>query len=287
MKLAGRYAVISGASRGLGAHLAVRFAGEGAALALCARSGAGLEETRRRILEDVRSDATVLIQPADVSCEEELDRFFQRVQQQFPRVDILVNCAGVAGPRGAVEQVDWAEWKSAVSINLLGTVYLTRLLLPGMRRRKYGKIINISGGGATKPLPGLSAYAAAKAAVVRFTETLAQETRSDHIDVNAVAPGVLATRMVDEFVELGPEILGNKYFEEVRRQKENPLPAMDRAADLCIFLASSESDGITGKLLSAVWDPWQRFLEYRQILASSDIYTLRRIIPEDRGVELS
>jgi len=285
MKLAEKYAVVTGASRGLGAHIALHFVKEGASVALCARSRDDLERTRRS-LQETAPAREVLAFATDITREEQVDAFCRQIQERFPRVDILVNCAGVAGPRGPVERVDWLQWKAAIAANLLGTVYLTRALLPGMRRRRYGKIINISGGGATRPLPGLSAYAASKAAVVRFTETLAEETRSDHIDVNAVAPGVLATRMVDEFLELGPETLGRSYIEEVQRQKQNPLPSMDRAARLCVFLASAESDGLTGKLISAVWDPWEAFPQHRHRLMSSDIYTLRRIVPEDRGISL-
>ncbi|HIE10386.1 MAG TPA: SDR family oxidoreductase [Kiritimatiellae bacterium] len=285
MKLRGKYALVSGASRGLGARIARRFAEEGAALALCARSEKALAQIRRRLLQAV-PDLEVMVLPTDISREKQVDRLARAVEDAFPHLDILVNCAGVAGPRGLLPAADWQEWKKAIVINLLGTAYMIRTFLPALRRSRRGKIINISGGGATRPLPGLSSYAASKAAVVRLTETLARELGSQSIDVNAVAPGVLATRMVDDFLELGAEILGQQYVEEVARQKRDPLPAMDRAADLCVFLASEQGDGISGRLISAAWDPWKKFPRFRERIASSDIYTLRRIVPADRGIEL-
>ena len=146
-----------------------------------------------------------------------------------------------------------------------------------------GHIIIISGGGATKPLPYLSAYAASKAAIVRFGETLAEELKERGIDVNLVAPGALNTRLLDEVLQAGPERVGQAFYDASLRQKQSGGTPLTRGADLCAYLASAASDGITGKLLSAVWDPWERLEQWRDELDGTDIYTLRRITPEDRG----
>ncbi len=278
MKLQGQVALITGASQGLGAQIAARFAREGAALCLGARQVDKLNQVAAGL-----AGARVITQPLDVTREEAVDAAVARCVRELGRLDILVNCAGTAGPRGPVETLDWAAWKDAITVNLLGTVYPTRAALPFLRRQGRGKIVNLSGGGATKPLPHLSAYAATKAAVVRFTETVALEVREHHIDVNAVAPGVLYTKLVDDFVEAGEAQLGRAYFAEVQRQKADPQPAFDQATGLCLFLASAESDGITGRLLSANWDPWADLPRFREQLMASDIYTLRRIVPADRG----
>ena len=192
-----------------------------------------MRQTRQRLLQAVPG-LKVIALPTDISREEDVDRLSRAVGEAFPRLDILVNCAGVAGPRGTLQEADWEEWKKAITINLLGTTYMIRAFLPALHRSQRGKIINISGGGATRPLPGLSSYAASKAAVVRLTETLAYELSHRNIDVNAVA----------------------------------------------------QSNGISGRLISAVWDPWKAFPQHRHRLMSSDIYTLRRIVPEDRGISL-
>src|SRR4029077_7270097 len=122
-----------------------------------------------------------------------------RALREFGRLDVLVNNAGIAGPIGPTEGVDWDEWIHAIEINLLGSVLLCRAVLPHFKQAGYGKIVQLSGGGATNPLPLLSAYAASKAAVIRFMETLAEETRPHHIDVNSIAPGALNTRILDQF----------------------------------------------------------------------------------------
>jgi NAD(P)-dependent dehydrogenase (short-subunit alcohol dehydrogenase family) len=143
----------------------------------------------------------------------------------------------------------------------------------------------MSGGGATKPMPFLSAYATSKAAVVRFAENLAEEVRKDHIDVNAVAPGALNTRLLDDVLEAGPAKVGRDYYDQMVKVKAQGGTPLGVGASLCVFLASSESDGITGKLISAVWDPWEDLSMHVSDLVDTDIYTLRRIIPKDRGKE--
>jgi 3-oxoacyl-[acyl-carrier protein] reductase len=152
-----------------------------------------------------------------------------------------------------------------------------------MKQKKYGKIIMLSGGGATKPMPYLSAYAASKAAIVRFAETLAEETKDFNIDVNTLAPGALNTRLLDEIIAAGPEKIGNVFYQQCLKQKQQGGTNLEIGASLCVYLASAESDGISGKLLSAVWDPWQSLAKYKNDLMNSDIYTLRRIVPKDRG----
>ena len=118
-------------------------------------------------------------------------RLFAAAANAFGKLDIVVNNAGVYGPMGSIETIDWDEWVQAIAINLNGLVYCCRKAVEAFKPQRYGKIINLSGGGATNPLPGISAYAASKAAVVRFTETLALEVKEFGIDVNAVAPGAL------------------------------------------------------------------------------------------------
>ena len=145
-----------------------------------------------------------------------------------------------------------------------------------MRRRGGGKIVNISGGGATSPRPDFSSYAAAKCALVRLTETLAEELKEDRIDVNAVAPGAMNTRMLDELLSAGPDAAPREFADALKRKREGGTPP-DKAAGLVAMLASSLSDGITGKLISAVWDDWEQLPQRREELKKSELYTLRRV----------
>jgi NAD(P)-dependent dehydrogenase (short-subunit alcohol dehydrogenase family) len=168
-------------------------------------------------------------------------------------------------------------------VDFFAAARLSQLAIPEMRKSGGGKIINISGGGATGPRPDFSAYACAKTALVRLTETLAQELKDAKIDVNAVAPGAMNTRMLEETLAAGPHGASREYAAAVERAKSGGAPP-ERAAELVVFLASSASDGITGRLISAGWDDWAKLREHREKLAGSDIYTLRRIVPKDRGI---
>ncbi|MCL6649514.1 MAG: SDR family oxidoreductase [Chloroflexi bacterium] len=285
LPLAGRQALITGASRGIGAAIASAYLHAGASLFLCARDEAALAETGERLRREAAVDQRVEWQAADVAQPAACDRLVAKALTTLGWLDILVNNAGVYGPKGRIEEVDWQEWVAAIQINLLGSVYLVRALLPHFRSRRYGKIVQLSGGGATSPLPHLSAYAASKAAIVRFVETIAGETRDDRIDINALAPGAINTRMLDELLAAGPEKIGAEQYARALRQREEGGAPVEQAAALAVYLASPASDGLSGKLISAVWDPWRDLDAHRDDLMSSDIYTLRRIVPRDRGRE--
>ena len=172
-----------------------------------------------------------------------------------------------------------------MEVNLLGSVLPARALMAHFRRAGYGKIVQLSGGGATNPLPGLSAYAASKAAVVRYAPTLAEELRECHVDVNAVAPGALNTRMLDEVLAAGPERVGQVFYERALEQQRSGGAPGERGAALAVWLGSAASDGVTAKLLSALWDPWSELPANHLDDLASDIYTLRRIVPGDRGLD--
>jgi len=281
--LEGRTAIITGANQGLGRVLAEKFVEEGANLAICARDPAKLNETHQVLRGKIARGQRVVSMPADVSKAEDVEAFVDLALTRNNKIDILINNAGIYGPMGPLEEVDIDEWIRAMDINLMGTVRMCRALLPHFKQNKYGKIINLSGGGATAPLPRFSAYAASKAAVVRLTETLAEETKAFGIDVNAIAPGALNTRLLDEVLESGPDKVGEDFYQKALKQKENGGAPLESGARLAVFLAAPDSDGITGRLLSAVWDPWQDLPSHRDELTQSDIYTLRRIVPSDRG----
>ncbi len=140
----------------------------------------------------------------------------------------------------------------------------------------------LSGGGATNPLPNISAYAASKAAVIRLMETLAEELKPFHVDVNAIAPGALKTRFVEQVLAAGAEKVGAEFFAKNKKWSEEGAVPLELGASVAVYLASAQSDGITGKLISAQWDPWEKLHEFKGDLGG-DIYTLRRIVPKDRG----
>lgn len=285
-ELAGRAAVITGGSRGLGRAIAGRFVEEGASVLLVARELAALEAACRQLAgATVSPGQHVEALAGDVADPATAEAVALAARERFPDLQILVNNAGVYGPMGRFEQLDFEAWTQALRINLLGTARLCRAVIPLLRARNYGKIVNLSGGGASAPLPRFSAYAASKAAVVRLTETLAEELRDAHVDVNALAPGALDTRLLEEVLAAGPQRVGREFHERAQRLRQGEATPLARGADLAVFLASKRSDGITGRLLSAVWDAWAELPARRSQLESSDVFTLRRIVPRDRGFD--
>lgn len=283
--LSGRTAIITGANRGLGLEIAHAYTHAGANLIISARGEQALKQAGRVLKSIANPSQKIFSFVADVSNPVDVHALINYAIEKFQHIDILVNNAGIYGPKGPIEEVDWDEWMRAIQINLMGSVLCCREVLPHFKAQRSGKIIQLSGGGATNPMPLISAYAASKAAVIRFAESLAGEVREFGIDVNAIAPGALNTRLLDEILEAGPEKVGQAFYEKSVKQKNSGGTSLDTGADLAVFLASPASDGITGKLISAVWDPWETLPEHLADLNNTDIYTLRRIVPKDRGVD--
>lgn len=282
--LTGRNVLITGANQGLGLAIARASVQAGASVYLCARDKVLLDAACAEVAALASREQQVLARTADVSRPDDVAALAETALGAFGQLHVLVNNAGVYGPMGLIEDVDWQDWVRAIEINVFGSILMCRALLPHFKAHRYGKIIQLSGGGATNPLPRVSAYAASKAAIVRFAESLALEVAADGIDVNAVAPGALNTRMMAELIAAGPEKVGAQFFDRMKRIADEGGTPLEKGAALAVFLASAESDGITGKLLSAAWDPWAELPAHRKDLDGTDVYTLRRITPADRGL---
>jgi NAD(P)-dependent dehydrogenase (short-subunit alcohol dehydrogenase family) len=281
MKLKNLNARITGGSQGLGKVIAEHFLQEGAHVALCARSEKDLLATRDELAKKFPTQK-IVAKMCDVSDEAEVNALVALATRELGPLQALVLNAGIYGPMGPTEEVSFGEWRRAMDINLYGVLLPCRAVIPHYKKAGRGKIVVLSGGGATNPLPNISSYAASKAAVVRLMETLAEELRPFHVDVNAIAPGALATRLVDEVLAAGPGKVGAAFYEKNKQWKEKGATPPEFGANLAVYLASSQSDGITGKLISAQWDPWEKLHEFKADL-NSDIYALRRIVPKDRG----
>jgi NAD(P)-dependent dehydrogenase (short-subunit alcohol dehydrogenase family) len=286
MKLKNLNALITGGSQGFGKVIAAHYLREGAHVVLCARNQTELAATRDELAKQFPAQK-VLTRVCDVADESQVNALVAFALRELGSLQAVVLNAGVYGPKGPTESVPLEEWRRALEINLFGVLLPSRAIIPHFKLARRGKLIIISGGGATNPMPNISAYAASKAAVVRLMETLAGELKDYHVDVNAIAPGALATRFVDEVLAAGPEKVGAAFYEKNKQWKENGAVPMELGAGLAVYLAGAESDGISGKLISAQWDPWKDLQMHRDDLAKSDIYCLRRIVPEDRGKKWS
>jgi len=283
MKLPSSKAIVTGAARGLGAVIAQTMWREGADLLLVDRTKAPLDELRDRLaatssLQQVHSFA------ADLSDPSAPQAVIAEARRLWPNIDILVNNAGIQGPIGMVADNDWAAWRDTVQINLLAPAELCKLAIAWMRETGGGRIVNLGGGGAAGLRPNFSAYATAKCGLIKFTETVAAEVAGLGIRVNCIAPGPMNTEMLQEILRAGTEQAGAREYEQVRKQVASGATDPQIAADLIVYLASEQSAGVTGKLISAVWDPWATLHEHAEELGASDVYTLRRIVPEERGM---
>jgi 3-oxoacyl-[acyl-carrier protein] reductase len=281
--LVGKTVIVTGASRGLGADIARAVWRNGAHLLLAARSEEALVTLRAELMATATDGQQAHVVVADLRTADAVPKIMAESHRAWKTVDVLVNNAAIVGPIGKAWENDWEEWQATIRVNLLAVFELCRACLPWMIERRQGKIINLSGGGAAGTRPNFSAYATAKAGLVRFSEILAQELRDLNIQVNCVSPGAMRTEMLQAVLNAGLEKAGRlEYAQAVEKATQGgALP--QQAAALCVFLASSASDGITGKLISAVWDPWEKLSEHIEDLKDSDIYTLRRIVPKDRG----
>ncbi len=284
MKLLNKNVIITGGNQGFGLAVAQAYLEEGANVIICARDNDKLTKAIEYLDKFRNPNSKLFSIKADISRPTDNKNIIHFALTKFKNIDVLIANAGIYGPKGSIESVSWEEWSQAIDINLKGTVLTCKEVLPIMKKQKYGKIIILSGGGATKAMPFLSAYAVSKAAIVRFSDTLAEELKDFHIDVNSIAPGALNTRLLDEILESGPEKVGKSFYEQSLKQKESGGAPIQKGTKLCVYLGSNESDGVTGKLISAIWDPWQDFKFYKEQLMNSDIYTLKRIVPEDRGM---
>ena len=274
-------ALVTGATGGLGRAVCARLAAQGFRLVLVARDEARVASLADDLAPDDHRER-FLVETADLASADDIGELLTRVVSKGFAPDVLVNNAATQGPIGPFLASEWPAWQSTIAVDLFAPALLTRHLVPGMVERGWGRVINISGGGAAGPRPDFSAYAVAKTALVRLTETLAHELAGSGVTLNAVAPGPMNTRMLDEVIAAGPLGASREYAPAVARARDGGVPP-DQAAALVAWLASPASDGVTGRLLSAVWDPWQDLDAHREEIAASDIYTLRRIVPRDRG----
>ena len=283
LNISKKVVLITGGSKGLGYHIAESFVKSGCNIMICSRNLIDLKKAYKKLNLIKKNNQKIVYSVTDISSTLHVKKLVSKTLNKFKKIDILVNNAGMYGPKGNVEKINWSEWEKTIKVNLFGSVFLTRQLIPHFKKKRKGKIIQLSGGGAASPLPFISGYAVSKAAIVRFVENISHELKSYNIDINAVAPGPLNTGMLDEVLKAGPSKVGKKLYKKSLDQKKSGGSSFDKVTDLILFLSSKKSDGISGKLISALWDNWENWASYKKVLKNKDIYTLRRITGRDRG----
>jgi 3-oxoacyl-[acyl-carrier protein] reductase len=261
--------LITGAGRGIGKRLALGFAAAGARVGLLSRSKAELDLAQ---LEIEHAGGVSLRIRADVRDFEQVCAAVERMRAHFGGVHVLVAAAAVQGPIGPLAETSPKAWAEALDTNLLGVINSCRAVLPHMIERRAGKIIVLSGEGAAGPRPYFSAYAAAKAAVARFVETLAEELLDHNVQVNCLLPGGTYTHMTDEILHAGQRAGWKAHQDALDVRVTGGIPPQ-KQTQLALFLASERSNHVSGKLIY-VNDDWKK-LESTNV--HPELYTLRRV----------
>jgi NAD(P)-dependent dehydrogenase (short-subunit alcohol dehydrogenase family) len=261
--------LITGAGRGIGKRLAMGFAAEGARVGLLARSKAELDLTH---LEIEHAGGAALRLRADVRDADQVTRAVDLLHARFGEIDVLICAAGLQGPIGPFLENTQTDWVDALQTNVAGVMRCCAAALPDMVRRRGGKVIAVGGGGGSRPRPNFSAYAASKAALVRFIETLAEELRDHNVQLNCMAPGGTYTHMTDQILAAGEKAGWKDHQDAMQIRLTGGTPPQKQLA-LAMFLASERSNHVSGKLLH-VDDNWRRLLHGN---VNQEIYTLRRV----------
>jgi len=242
MRLRDRVALITGGSRGIGRAVAVAFAREGADVAVVGSSDQhALTEVEREISATGKE---VLALRADVSRKSEIEDLVQQVLERWGRIDILVNNAGILHPN-KLEEISETQWSTTLAVHLTGTFLCTQAVLPVMKARGRGKIINVAAPSALRGSFGVADYAAAKGGIIAFTRNAASELKADNIQVNCISP-VAETRMTEALIAFRRQHLSESLATFGQAKRAEP----EAVAPAFVFFACSDSDYITGQVLA-------------------------------------
>ena len=278
--LEGGTVVVTGGGGGLGRACAEEILRAGARVVLCGRDGGRLAEARAAL--EAQAPGGVETVQGDVTQLDDMDRVFAAAARHGGPLGV-VHAAAVLSAIGPVTAVDPVAWDATVRTNLFGSFVITRvacrLMVAGGRG---GSIVLFSGGGASGPFPNYTAYACSKVGVVRLAETVAQEVAGTGIRVNCIAPGFVATDMHQATLRAG-SVAGDTYLRRTEAELARGGVPASLAARAVVFLLSDSAAGITGRLVSAVHDDWAKWPNRADEIAGSDLFTLRRIVPADRG----
>ena len=258
--LRGKTALVAAASKGLGYAIARELAVEGATIIICARSKDTLKEARDKIATE--TGAKVYAIPADLSRFEDVKRVTTTSLEKLGRIDILINNNG-GPPAGPFENHDWATWQGAIDQTLRSAVEMTRAVLPGMKERRWGRIINVTSMAAKQPVDNLMLSNSLRAAVHGFARTLANEVAEYGITVNNILPGYTRTERVESLAAATAKRDGTDASTVMTRfEKDVPMKRLgepDEFAALAAFLASERASYITAQSI-AVDGGWIRAL---------------------------
>jgi NAD(P)-dependent dehydrogenase (short-subunit alcohol dehydrogenase family) len=264
--------VITGGGRGIGRALALACKKAGALVSVAARSKTDLDETSAEL--KAVNDLPYLTVSCDVTKTEDLKNLYQQSEKKFGSLHGLICAAGIYGAIGPFITNDFEEWAQAIDINLTGTARSIHTAFSYLRQNS--RIILFSGGGQAA-MPNFSSYVTGKGGIWRMTETLGAEFAEKEIYLNAIAPGAVNTKLLEDILKAGPEKTGASFYQKSLQQKETGGQGTEKACELALYLLSDRSKGLYGKTLSAIWDSYLEF-ENLEMMSKSDIFTAKRVV---------
>ena len=276
-----RVTYISGATGFAGSMLSDHLASQGLDLLVSASDGIKLQKLVDVLLKKypsirIRSFTCDLSMP---DCWEGTAAFIEDLYVQN-----YINCSGIQGPIGLNSNVSHCDYTRVFNVNLFSSMFFTNLFAKRLKPGEKLSIVHFSGGGSAGPRPMFMPYSLSKTSLIRFVENFAAENLNGDIRINAIAPGVMPSRMQEEIMRT-PGMENTKDYLVAENSLFTKNLVGKRFLELCDFLISNKSQGITGKLISADWDNWRDWPNHLTELESSDLYTLRRITSRDRGQE--
>jgi len=276
LQLVGKVAAVTGGGRGIGCAIATTLSAAGATTAVLARSASEIDTTARMIQQAGGRARPFVV---DVTDAVTVERTFVEIERSLGPVTLLVNNAAVPGPIGPFWETDPAEWWRTLDVNLRGVVLCCRAVLPGMIARGKGRIVNVAS--SAIPVAYFSSYATSKAALVRFTETIAGEVKPYGVSTFAVGPGTVRTAMAEHSLRSDE---GQKWIPWFKRIFDDSLDvSVDRPARLVLELASGRADSLSGRFLS-IWDDLNVLLQNVGEIEERHLYSLRVQTLDGRGI---
>lgn len=278
-ELSGKVVAITGGSRGIGLSIAERLAKLGAKIAIAARNPAEIETAIVAVKKASGSDQHFGF-VCDVSDKAQVLKFASSTEDHLGTPYALVAAAGVYGEISPFLESSVDKWQESLDINLMGVVRSVHAFA-NLMAGNGGRIVLFSGGGQG-PLKNFAPYVCAKGALWRFTETVGAELADKKIYMNAIAPGAVNTKFLDDLLAAGPQKAGKEFFEKSLKQRDAGGESPEKAAALVEYLLSRKSEGLYGRTLSAIWDAYQE-IENPDAVSKTDLFAYRRVVTPDGG----
>lgn len=271
-----RHVVVVGASRGLGSSVVDHFAKSGWRVSFGARNVSEIKRKQQELLSmGYHSHGSFV----DVDKHQSVRDFFDECKSSFGEIHSVIHLSATNLPFGKIYEVNPEEWVGTIRTNLFGAFYVLRESVLHMLKNNGGDIVVLSGGGATSPMPTMSAYAASKSALVRLVETVAIEVQSSNIRVNALAPGIMKTTMLTDVLKAGSQVVDENIVKRMVEVRDSGEDSQLEAIRCIEFLLTNKIPELSGLLVSAKWDPWEDWMSSETNDFTNPLYRIRRVVP--------